>query len=277
MAVRLVLLDRNAVNAIKRCNSGEFVENYQRSQLASLDRSRNTISPILSIMEGQSGRKESEEEIKLTLKKETAAVGRFFKRARTDTNLFLSDEQVDNFSETFGNNIESSWDSYTAFIKLVFPLLYQAVSPAKTADIENQLFELAAKNCIQVSHPVLIVSLATLYGHEGARKTLKAKKEYETQDTLDRAAYNVVCDVMSISRIGSIKAAMSKSKQVGDRIRFFTFDKGLFSFISSVTINWGESLEDGGAKINCSYSRNLFPNLDDENYIRITKILGAIM
>mgnify|MGYP006910069997 CR=1 FL=1 len=277
MSLKLVLLDRNAVDAIKRCVSGEYVENCKRRQLESLDRSRNTISPILSIIEGQSGRRESEEEIKLTLKKEAAAIRRFFKRARTDTHYFLSEEQIDNFSKTFGNNIEYAWDSYTDFIKSVFPLLYQPVSPTKPHDIENQLFELAAKHYVQISHPVLVVSLATLYGHEGARKTLKAKKEYETQDKLDRAAYNVVCDIMSISRIGSIKAAMSKSKEIGDRVQLFTFDKGLLSLVSAVTINWGESLEDGGTKINCSYSKKLFPALNDENYIRLTKRLGAII
>ena len=99
MGLRLLLLDRNVVNAVKRCVAGCYLESNKRSFIRGLDKSRNIISPILSVIEGQSGERESEEAIKDTLKKETAAVRGYFKQARTDSNFFLSDEEKNHFAE----------------------------------------------------------------------------------------------------------------------------------------------------------------------------------
>lgn len=275
MVSRIILLDRNAVDAVKRCVSGGHVDSRRRKQLRNLDNPRNIISPILSAIEGQSGRKETEEEIKRTLKKEVCAVGIFFNRARTDSDFFLSEENSDYFSAVFGHNIEHSWESYISFVKAVFPLLFQPVSSKKMILVEDQLFELARRFSVKTTHPVFVMSLATLYQHEGARKVLKAKRLYDTQEQLERAAYNVVSDLIVISRIGNIRAAIPDDEKRFGSVRLFTFDKGLLSVVNATTINWVKNIADGGVSINCSYSEKLFPYLDNSYFQRLTERLNA--
>lgn len=274
MASRIILLDRNAVDAVKRCVSGVHLEDGKRQQLKKLDRYRNFISPILSAIEGQSGRRETEEEIKATLTKEARAVGRFFSRARTDSEYFLSEDNANNFSSVFGNHIEHSWGNYISFLKSVFPLLFQPVSRSRLISVEGELFDLAHRNNVQYSHPVFIVSLATLYGHRGAQRVLKAKSAYDTEEELDRAAYNAVSDLIVISRMGNIKAAIPNDNKGFDTVRLFTFDKGLLSVINEMTIDSVKSLAGGGVSVDCTYSQKLFPSLDDSEFQGLIARLG---
>jgi hypothetical protein len=275
VALRLILLDRNAVDAVKRCISGHKVESTRRRQLERLDKSRNLISPILSVIEGQSGEKETEEAIRVTLNREATAVGCFFKRARTDAEFLLSDKEARSFAKVFGNNIEHSWGSYIAFVKEVRPLLFQPISSRNTIEVENQLFQLANKYDVQVSHPVFFVSLAVLYGHKGAQKTLKPKPNYDTREQEEKAAYNAVSDLMVISRMGMIRATLRDDEKRFGYVQFFTFDKGLLSIINATTINWEKAHSEGGVVINCSYNRSLFPGLDDMNWGRLMNRLGV--
>lgn len=276
MTLRLILLDRNAVDAVKRCVSGNYVDSSRRRQLEGLDKSRNFVSPILSVIEGQSGKRETEEAIRATLKKEAEAVGAYFKRARTDSDYFLSDEGAGNFADVFGNNIEHSWERYISFVREVHPLLYQPISSRSKCTVEDQLFGLARKHGVQVSHPVFLVSLAVLYGHDGARKTLKPKAVYDSIEQEKRAAYNAVSDLIVISRMGMIRSVLRDDEKRFGYVRFFTFDKGLLSVINATTIVGETALPDGGVSVNATYNRKLFPDLDDAAYERLLRRLGVI-
>jgi hypothetical protein len=278
MAFRLVLLDRNAVIAVKKSVSGQIVETQRLSELRKLDKQRNFISPILSMIEGQSGRRESTLELESTLEKESEAIGSFFKRARTDTAFFKSTENSRAFSDIFSNHIEHAWDCYISFIKDVQIHLYQPVSPIERLNVENRLFALAKEHGVQVLHPVLLVALAVLYGHKGARKVIKPKPNYKTTDLEQQAAYNVVSDLIVISRIGQIRLVMSKGERNYSYVKFFTFDKGLSSVINAIKINSEEYLSEEylsfGVGINVSCNRSLFPYLDDQNWYRLQNALG---
>jgi len=269
MMTRLILLDRNAVDAIKRCNEVNFVDGRRRQQLKKLDKSRNIISPILSIIEGQSGQKEDEKAIKATLSKEASAIGAFFQRANTDSNYLLSPENSHQFSEVFGNNIEHSWDNYIAYVRDVGPLLYQPVSAQKKLAVEDKLFTLARIHKVPLSHPIFTVSLALLYGHKGSRKVLKPKAKYKSIAEERRAAYNAVSDLIVISRIGMIKSAIPDTERQFSNIQFFTFDKGLLSVINSISITGARKLLEGGVSVTTDYSRSMFPEMCDMSYKRL--------
>jgi hypothetical protein len=276
MTLRLILLDRNAVDAVKRCVSGSYVDSIRRRQLEGLDKSRNFVTPILSVIEGQSGKRETKEAIRATLKKEAAAVGAFFKRARTDSDYFLSDEVGGNFADVFGIHIEHSWERYILFVREVYPLLYQPISSRSKCTVEDQLFGLAKKHDVQVSHPVFLVSLAVLYGHDGARKTLKPKAGYDSIEQEESAAYNAVSDLIVISRIAMIRSVLRDDEKRFGYVRFFTFDKGLLSFINATTIAGETALPDGSVSVNVTYNRKLFPDLDDAAYESLIRRLGVI-
>lgn len=276
MTLRLILLDRNAVDTVKRCVSGGNVDISRRRQLEGLDKARNFVSPILSIIEGQSGKRETEEAIRATLKKEAEAVGAFFKRAHTDSDYFLSGHRAGDFADAFGNNIEHSWERYISFVIEIHPLLYQPISSRSKCTVEDQLFGLARKHGVQVSHPVFWVSLAVLYGHDGARKTLKPKAVYDSVEQEERAAYNVVSDLIVISRIGMIRSVFRDHEKRFGFVKFFTFDKGLSSVLNFTKIVGETALPDGGVSVNITYNRKLFPNLDDAGYDRLLRRLGVI-
>jgi len=277
MAFRLILLDRNAVIAVKKNINGQSVEIQRLSELRELrklDKQRNFISPILSMIEGQTGRRENTQELESTLEKESEAIGSFFKRAKTDTAFFNSTEGSRAFSDIFSNHIEQAWNCYISFIKDVQTHLYQPVSPKERLNVENRLFTLAKKHGVQVSHPVFLVALAVLYGHKGASKVINPKPSYKTTDLEQKAAYNVVSDLIVISRIGQIKSVMSEDGRNYSYVKFFTFDKGLSSVINAIKINSEKYLSSGGVSINISCNRSLFPNLDDQNWLRLQNVLG---
>jgi hypothetical protein len=274
MAFKLILLDRNAVITVKKNISGQTVDLQRLSELRNLDKQSNFISPILSMIEGQSGRRESTQELESTLEKESKAIGSFFKRAKTDTAFFNSTERSRAFSEIFSNHIEQAWNCYISFIKDIQIHLYQPVSSKERLNVEKRLFALAKEHGVQVSHPVFLVALAVLYGHKEARKVIKPKPNYKTTTDLEQAAYNVVSDLIVISRIGQIKSVMSKGGGNYSYVKFFTFDKGLSSVINAIKINSEEYLSSGVVSINISCKRSLFPNLDDQNWSRLQKDLG---
>jgi len=274
MAFRLILLDRNAVIAVKKNINGEEVEIKRLCELRKLDKQRHFISPILSMIEGQSGRRESTQELESTLEKESEAIGSFFKRARTDTAFFKNTKNSRAFSDIFSNHIEHAWEHYISFIKNVQISLYQPVSPRERLNVENLLFALAEEHEVQVSHPVLLVALAVLYGHKGARKVMEPKPNYKTTDLEQEAAYNVVSDLIVISRLGQIRLVMSEGERNYSYVKFFTFDKGLSSVLKAIKINSEKSLSSGGVSLKISCHRSLFPDLDDQNWYRLQKALG---
>lgn len=121
-----------------------------------------------------------------------------------------------------------------------------------------------------------MVSLAVLYGHEGARKTLKPKAVYDSIEQEERAAYNAVSDLIVISRMGMIRSVLRDDEKRFGYVRFFTFDKGLLSVINATTIVGEIALPDGGVSVNTTYNRKLFPDLDDSAYERLLRRLGVI-
>ena len=84
----IFLLDRNVVALIKHAVAGGMQLDARKRTyldgLRALDVPENSMSPILSIMEGEKGYEDSAEEKAKCLEKEVDAVGQFFKRASTD-------------------------------------------------------------------------------------------------------------------------------------------------------------------------------------------------
>lgn len=277
MVLRLILLDRNAVACVKGSVAGKDQPQDRLAELRGLDKRRNTISPILSIIEGQSGRRENNLELQNTIEKESKAVGEFFKRARTDSGYFESN--IASFAEVFSAHTEHSWDSYLSFVLEAQEHIFQPVAPNQRLTVEGQLIAVAEKHRVALKHPVFLISIAVLYGSEAARRVLKPKPEYKSQEERLKAAHNVVSDLIVISRIGLIRSTMSDADLRFGYIRYFTFDKGLSAVVNAIRIVSENTVctdEDSvSTAVNATYDRNLFPEMDDGNWARFCNVIGV--
>lgn len=269
--MKLVLLDRNAVSRIKQKLSGKKIPDEMDRALRLLDRKDNKISAILSIREGQSGKRENKQQIKETLKIETDAIARFFKKATTDSSILAN--MAENFSEIFSVHTELKWEEYASFADKVQIIVLEPKSK-KDKEIEKEnIINIAIEIGISPSHPIVICYLSVLYGCQGTRKIVKPK-ENRTEDENNKALYNVLNDILVLSRLLMIQAITDEDKYRNQHIKYFTFDKGLDFFIKSFKINRIETVSDGvktATITNVTCSRKLFPDLDEDSYIELMK------
>ncbi|MEL4440342.1 hypothetical protein [Shewanella algae] len=256
--MKLILLDRNAVATIKENLNGKSVDINRLKTLRNLDNKKNHISPILSIIEGQIGKRETKEEMMLTLKKEADAISEFYRRATKDSEYLL--ETADSMCDVFSNHNEHKWDNYVNFLTQANPILFQNVAKHKKQESIESLLSLAKANNIYAGHPTVIICLSILFGSNEARSVLKPKKDVE-----NFKSYNAVSDIILISRICHIKAIFSQSKK-STLLKFITFDEGLEFFLKSIRVLDNKIIQDGGVEIEAEYSHKLFPGLTKEEF-----------
>ncbi|MBR8058927.1 hypothetical protein [Burkholderia dolosa] len=100
----IFLLDRNVVSLIKDAVAGKTQTDAKKQAylewLRTLDVPAHSISPLLSIMEGEKGYEDSIREKAASLEKETHAVGLFFECASTDAAHLLGFRPISWASET---------------------------------------------------------------------------------------------------------------------------------------------------------------------------------
>jgi len=95
---KLYFLDRNIIIAIKRYNElirrrrDKIPENDMKIilSLKSKDKKKNMFTPLLSIMEGTSGKEEDAEKIKTNIEKEFHELAKFFKKSHIESSLIKS-------------------------------------------------------------------------------------------------------------------------------------------------------------------------------------------
>ena len=273
---KIILLDRNIVIHIKKSLASEKNENMSAEEkyslnerLKKIDKKFNRISPILSVIEGKNMRRESADEMRETLKEECEVIDKFFKYAKTDYNYFQQPDNFEAFVKTFTQHGEESFNDYVSFIKDVLQkkIIHQPVNPKDKITIENELFELAKKHSVSLSHPVFIVTLSVLYGNEDARKVINPKRNYQSDTAIENAAYNSVSDLIVLSRLGIIKAT---NKNI--HIEYVSFDKGLSAIMKKIKRDSERNIEEGSivkTEMNITFNREFFPCIDDENLNRI--------
>lgn len=266
--MKLILLDRNVISTIRQKLNNQKISPYRIRVLRKLNRSDNFISPILSIREGQSGIRENAEKTKTTITNEANLIARFFTKAKTDSE-FLINEQND-LSNVFGNNIELSWDSYELFLIEMNDILFQPISKQKQQKYENIIFEKALHYNIDKGHPVVICCLSTLYGCNNSRGILKFKPMLDEKDKR-KNIFNALNDLMVLSRLSMIKAANTNANKKY-KIKFITFDNKLCEFLKSIKTNYEQIIE-YSTEINVTYSKKLFPDLNEDEFTQFIERL----
>lgn len=262
---KIYLLDRNAVSIIKDSNSGKPQEGDKLEllkKIKSLDNKKSVFSPLLSILEGQRGRRETKEEINETIAKESSHIGRFFKRAKTDSDFLAKNNAL--ISELISGERELNFDGYMSFLDYARKHIYQPLSETKKHETLEDLIKRANSLGIPLGHPVVMCCAATIFGSQEARKVVKPKiAKYN--------AHNALSDIISISRINNIKSLTRNDNII---FKLITLDAALEKFISMVSVIEVTPSNDGCFQ-RLSYSRELFPDLGESEYQNLMKRLGS--
>ena len=279
----IILVDRNVVSAC-----GEILNSLQAREtlsmkntkreieLRELDSSSNQISSFLSIVEGSTGIDESPQEKENTLEHEVYIIQKYFTKAETDGQYLLDKKKE--ISELFSNNyIEENGLKYQKFIYDIQSLLLESVSKLKRFEFLEKILKLAYKYNVNQKHPIVICSIAVLYGNNEVRRVFKFKKkcDEETRRKDSYNVYNVYNDLMIISRVRRIKQILKDSARK-DEIKYFSFDKPLNDLVNSLIINQSkiEKTEDGGSilELEINYAQ-IFTHLSDEEINELMKIM----
>lgn len=273
--MRIVFLDRNVISTIKDHLLGNEVETKRLSKLRELDTPNTVISAVFSIMEGQSGKLESIDKMLVTLKEGYKAIGGFFKKAHSDKKYLY--KNIDVFLDAFCGEQEESWTKYEMLLKYVKKELYQPMKKANRKFHKEKILSLAKENNIPNGHPVLMCCLALLYGSEDARKIIKPKKicSHETEH-ID--VYNSLSDLMILSRISNARAAFKRSLGVNSAVlKYLTFDKGLAGFLSKIDLINSTFVGEEITQSTTVYKMELFPYLNEAEYLELHREMGARM
>ncbi|MDD5123391.1 hypothetical protein [Methylovulum sp.] len=267
--MKFIFLDRNAISCIKENLAGKKPDPEMLKRLRKLrqfDKESFIVSPMLSIIEGQIGKREDEEQKLNTIKVESAAVSDFFLHARTDSGFI--EVAANEIANIFSENIEGNWVGYIDFLKVIQEMLYQSISKANRPKYKSDILQLAKKNNIPLAHPIVICCLAVLYGNNDVRSILKPKKNI-AEDSKNKAAYNALNDILLISRLGHIQAVFNKYGNGRVVVEFLTFDKGLEFFLKKTKIIDIKLNDDGEVFITAISSQEFFPDLNESSHIAL--------
>lgn len=259
------LVDRNVVSIIKNSNSGTPTKIKPQlmmlKKLRKIDSDHSFITPLVSIIEGQIGKIESDQETRETAKREANAIKTFFRHAHTDADLILGD--LEGFVSAI-NDIKCHHDNYYYFIKEVCKLIFQPISKNKLDKIKINILSLAEKSNIQPIDPVVICSLSVLYGCKISRCVLKPKQ-------IEDNSHNSLSDIRILTIITDIILTnKNNSKSKYFNFQFLTLDTSLSKFLSlTKIINIEKKIESDGKIVEITYNKSLFPYLTEKEYINL--------
>jgi hypothetical protein len=232
----LVLLDRNVVSVVKYANAGKrqkgAKEQAMLERLRAIDKPFHSVTPLLSLIEGEHGHKPSAEELMAGLTKETRALDAFFELATTDSRLLT--EMASVFVETFTDMQEVREDGRAQLLARGAFLVVQKIAPAKRRAVEEKLRDIAEDLRLDRGDAALMLLMACLYGNDLARDVIKPSQLIKKPSGADKA-YNVLSDIHRIPLLESIRIQARKSPIPLD-VQFWTLDEGLDHVLKNVAV-----------------------------------------
>lgn len=261
----LFLPDRNVVSLIKQAVAGRVPSDPKKQAylawLHRLDVPEHSVSPLLSIMEGEKGYEDSVSEKEACLEKETAAVGQFFKLASTDSVHLLSLKNM--AAQLFAGPRENPWQERAVFLVKAAPLVAHKVAARKRKAVDDDLTQLALAAGLCPNDPIVVFFLACLYGNDAARKVIKPKNP---------GVHNVLTDIHIVFRVGMVKAA-AQQLPIPLKVRLLTRDDGLFEMLNQMRISQPQFNVAGGLQMDIHYAPELFPELPDTDIVAMMRRL----
>lgn len=278
----LYMLDICAVSATK-LTSASLEENPRKANLVNylreLDRPNNCFSYIFALMEKVSDSRglDTDEELERKILSDLESMRKFFKSAR----VYEPDEFILNFlKELRGTPIEEKRAEYLRFLMVLNETfeLYNPVSPAKRFSFAEKIIEQTSHFNFSRQHPIVVISLACLYGNPAAKKIMKFKADANRFD-----AENVLADIMLISRFAGLKLEIEQLGRNGNggylRSSFITDDNGLIDIMKCFTPKVVKHIDkDDGRETHTTMTvklKDLLTEIVDEEYDRLLNLLNA--
>jgi hypothetical protein len=227
------LLDRNAYILMERYKKGEVPDNdpqwtYAERVFSDADKEGNTISIMLSIMEGKPADNHFSRQRYII--EEAEFLKSFIKKAKTDAKSL---EKLADFAARLDlGKHEYSFASYLKFYNAVCDRIAGGVRKDELLNVENYILSTANNIKISARHPLVITSLSALYGGKIALGVLKFKKGKK------RNPYNALSDIMFLTRSATIYYHLKNNPHYSDhRVQLLTFDKNLLKWLCCFTLN----------------------------------------
>ncbi|CAA2145089.1 hypothetical protein [Methylobacterium bullatum] len=230
----LYFLDICAVNATKIPKENVKIDTRKAKlveRLIRLDKSHNSFSYLLALAEkvSDSRGKMSNDELLEQVLRDVAALRAFFVKSR----IIEPDEFLISYTQDlYQVPHEVAHDAYIKFLRIAndrLDLGNAVAKPHRLRKAEEILMEADAL-AIGRQHPVVLVTLACLYGNSSAKRVMKFKA-----NTVRFDAENALADIMIISRFFPEKLKMEQAgrewKTSYDQCDFITDDDGLLGIL----------------------------------------------
>ena len=219
------LMDRNIISIIDKFNNGIKLREDQYKILVLLrqrDRKSNLFSPLLAIMEGQSGRPEDENEILKTISNDIEKIAKhnFFKKARVDQSFLKIDILKNLLLESLLTSARDiKRESYLSLLNHFHRMIGNKISSEKRIKVAREMKSKADEFNISIEHTIFFTSLLCLFDSSRARDLLKfGKKEFN--------AYNSYNDIKLYTDHIKIADMLLKAKAEA-KVKIISHDKGV--------------------------------------------------
>jgi hypothetical protein len=199
-------------------------------ELRNLDRPNNYFSYLFAMMEKVSDSRGimTADELRAQILEDMAALRIFFKNA----SVYEDDDFAIKFlDDLMGHPIEHKRTEHLSFLSKLNDQykLYNSISPKHRLNKAKEIIQDAKNLSIHLHHPVVIITLACLYGNKMAKKLMKFKADPKKFD-----AENALADVLLISRYAKLKLQI---EQLGrndgpfKNVTFITDDSALMEIV----------------------------------------------
>lgn len=248
--------------------SKSFKDEHHKKSICTLqllDLSQNAVSCLPALMEKASDQRSkfSTEKFILEAKRDWDAMTAFFKNARIVEPWNFVESYA---NELFGTHLEHSTPQYLAFLQFANNQgLHNKITEGNRLKMAHELCMKAKELGISTSHPVVMVTIATMYGCEDARLVMKFAGNPKNFNP-----GNALADIQSISRFnGMMKNFIDYTGAKGGHFKeskFITSDSPLYKMIAYfpiVSVKTSSKLDEMVQEYTVSFD---FPNLCPDLY-----------
>lgn len=232
----LYLLDRNVVSAIRNRPIYLIGDRFQPGQklpqpdpgltiARTLDRKENFVSPLLSIMEGNNRGTLEMNAIMELARIESAVISNFFKKAVTDSDYLT--ENIFELACAVRDHTLREIDNYRMVAPALRRLLANENGEDRCRQLRDEVLMLAANHGVGETMPIVLCSIAAVYGSKHARGVLKP-----TINPTEGDDYNVIMDIQNIKFCLNMSNPRDPSYPT---LRLATADRALNLFSRSLT------------------------------------------
>jgi hypothetical protein len=218
------LLDRDIVIDIEK-HAKDGTETPQLTYARSIDVDGNMVSPLLAVVEGMFGHRQTHEEMRSTLTKETALLADFYQHAVTDRRFL--DEAAQDMAKAFVEQGRKDYQKYAPLIRTFLGRLGNTPPRREALKLMDWALMEARHHSVEVAHPITLAAIACIHGNLAARKILKPKAGPELVEEGD--VYGAYSDLINISWLNVIRDGL------GD-VQFLTRDRNLEAFMQTMRL-----------------------------------------